>query len=122
MDKTTQEAWLRRKWRIRKKVFGLAERPRVTVFRSGKNFSAQAIDDEMGVTLASISSESPGIKSKLKIGVNVRMEDARALGLAFAKILQENKISKIVFDRNGYAFHGQVKAFADGAREGGILF
>lgn len=122
MDTSSQARWLRRKKRIRKKVFGLAGRPRVTVFRSGKNFSAQAIDDERGVTLASISSESSGIKRELKIGANVRVEDARALGLAFAKILQGKKISTIVFDRNGYAFHGQVKAFADGAREGGVLF
>jgi large subunit ribosomal protein L18 len=92
------------------------------VFRSRRNFSAQAIDDGCGATLASISTESPHVKEGLKIEGNVLVENAKALGVQFAKILQGKGISMIVFDRIGYAFHGLVRAFAEGAREGGVLF
>ena len=121
-DIVGKEAWLKRKRRIRKKISGSSDRPRVSVFRSRRNFSAQAIDDGCGATLASISTESLHVKEGLKIEGNVLVENAKALGVQFAKILQEKGISMIVFDRNGYAFHGMVRAFAEGAREGGVLF
>lgn len=121
-DIVGKEAWLKRKQRIRKRITGTSERPRVTVFRSRRNLTAQAIDDASRTTLASISTESLRIKEVLKIEGNVLVENAKALGMQFAKILQEKGISMVVFDRNGYAFHGQIKAFAEGAREGGVLF
>ena len=115
-DVVRKEAWLKRKRRIRKKISGSSDRPRVSVFRSRRNFSAQAIDDGCGATLASISTEDLHVKKGLKIEGNVLVENAKAMGV------QEKGISMIVFDRNGYAFHGLVRAFAEGAREGGVLF
>jgi len=103
-DIVGKEAWLKRKRRIRRKISGSSDRPRVSVFRSRRNFSAQAIDDSCGATLASISTESLRVKKDLKIEGNVLVENAKALGVQFAKILQEKGISMIVFDRNGYAF------------------
>ena len=102
------------KYRIRKRVKGTPQRPRVTVFRSNKGFYAQAIDDISGQTLASISS----LKEDIPAGSKV--EQAKELGKRFAKIAQDNNINNLVFDRNGYLYHGRVKAFADGVREGGI--
>ena len=107
---------LKRKKRIRKKVSGTSERPRLSVFRSAKHIYAQVINDESGVTLASINSYEKG-------------SDARAnktacteLGKKLAETCKSKNIEKVVFDKNGYAFHGRVEAFASGAREGGLQF
>ncbi|MGE5058171.1 MAG: 50S ribosomal protein L18 [Betaproteobacteria bacterium] len=107
-------ARLRRKMRVRQKVQGTEGRPRVCVFRSNKHIYAQVISDGEGKTLASASS----LADKARKGV----EAAKQVGLALAKICKEKNINKVVFDRNGFLFHGQVKALADGAREGGLEF
>ena len=97
---------------MRGRCSGSTEKPRVSVFRSNKYFYAQAIDDKAGHTLAAIDSR------KLKVG-NTK-EDSAKLGEAFAKILLERDIKEVVFDRNGYLYHGVVAAFADGLRNNGI--
>lgn len=103
------------KWRIRKKVNGTAERPRLTVFRSNTGIYAQIIDDTAGQTLASASTKELGL-NKLSV------ENSKQVGAAIAKKAQDSGINTIVFDRNGYLYHGNVKALADGAREAGLNF
>jgi large subunit ribosomal protein L18 len=113
-------ARLRRKVRVRKKVQGTDERPRICVFRSNKHVYAQVISDNQGVTLASVSTLSkdlPGTATSNK-GVSA----AKQVGIALAKVCKEKNITRAVFDRNGFLYHGQVKAVADGAREGGLEF
>lgn len=107
----------RRKMRIRKKVFGTPETPRLTVFRSNKYIYGQIIDDTRGRTLVSSSGEV----RKLHKGVTKR-EAARKCGLALAEKALQAKITAVVFDRNGYAYAGRIASFADGAREGGLKF
>lgn len=109
-------ARLRRKARVRQKVLGTDARPRVCVFRSNKHIYAQVISDSAGRTLAAASTLAGS--GKKQGGV----EAAKQVGLALAKECKEKNISKVVFDRNGFLFHGQVKALADGAREGGLEF
>jgi large subunit ribosomal protein L18 len=107
----------RRKLRIRNKVSGTSERPRLTVFRSAKHIYAQVIDDTTGKTLVSTSTTTKGF------GVDGdKTAEAKAIGIAIAKAAVEQGIEKVVFDRNGYIYHGRVKALADGAREGGLNF
>ena len=106
----------RRKRRIRKKVFGTSERPRLTVFRSARQIYAQVIDDSAGTTLASASSLKTDTPEGAKIGA------AAAVGEALAAACKERGVTKVVFDRNGYMYHGRVKALADGARKGGLEF
>jgi len=98
-----------------KRIIGNKNRPRISVFRSNRWISAQIIDDEAGKTLVSLSSKS--IADKLK-----PVDKASLLGKNLAQIAKTKKIKKAVFDRNGYLYHGQVKALADGMREGGIEF
>jgi large subunit ribosomal protein L18 len=104
----------RRKLRIRKKVEGSGERPRLTISRSSRHIYAQVIDDLKGVTLASVHSFDGDKRAGKEI--------CSALGKKLAEACKSKNISKVVFDKNGYAFHGRVKAFADGAREGGLEF
>jgi large subunit ribosomal protein L18 len=107
----------RRKLRVRKKVSGSPARPRLTVFRSHKQIYAQVVDDISGTTLAAATSfgqEAPA--EGAKIGV------AQAVGEAIAKACLAKGIEQVVFDRNGYIYHGRVKALADGARKGGLQF
>ncbi len=111
---------LRRKIRIRKKIKGTPERPRLTVFRSLKYIYAQIIDDESGVTLVSASTLEKDIREKLKSTKDV--EAAKAVGELVAKRALEKGIETVVFDRNGYRYHGRVKALADAAREAGLKF
>lgn len=106
----------RRHNRIKAKISGNSARPRLVVFRSLSNHYAQLIDDEKGVTLAS-ASDIKDKKSKEK-----KADRAKKVGLEIAKIALEKKIKQCVFDRNGYKFHGRVKAIAEGAREGGLEF
>ena len=108
---------LHRKIHIRKSIYGTAERPRMTVTRSNKNLSVQVINDDEGKTLASIST-----LEKEFADVNPTIEGAAKLGEALGARLKDKNISKVVFDRNGYLYHGVVKALADGTRKAGIDF
>lgn len=102
------------KFRIRKKVFGTAERPRMSVFRSNKQIYAQVIDDQAGKTI--VSASSLGMESMPKI------QQAEKVGDLVAKKAIESGISEVVFDRNGYLYHGRVKQLADAARNAGLKF
>jgi large subunit ribosomal protein L18 len=104
----------RRKLRIRRKISGTAERPRVTVFRSLKHIYAQAIDDVTGKTLAHTSTLAGDVKSA--IGESDKTDAAKKVGAALAKALLAQGVSQVVFDRNGYLYHGRVSALAEGAR------
>lgn len=109
----------RRRKIIRKKVVGTSERPRLSVYRSLNNLYAQLIDDDSGKTIVSLSTVSPDVKSK-KDGGNVK--GASALGSALADVCKKNNITKVVFDRSGYQYHGRVKALAEACRKGGLQF
>lgn len=110
----------RRHLRVRKKVYGTAERPRLNVYRSEKHIYAQLINDDLGVTLAAASSLDKELKGKLNCGSN--KEAAKVVGELVAKRALEKGISKVVFDRGGYIYHGRVKELADAAREAGLDF
>ena len=110
----------RRQERVRKKVLGTDARPRICVFRSNKHIYAQVISDNQGKTLVSVSTLSEALAEAAKQTKGV--ETAKQVGLALAKVCKEKNITKVVFDRNGFLFHGRVKAVADGAREGGLDF
>ncbi len=107
---------VRRHARVRAKVSGTADCPRLSVFRSNKHIHAQIIDDVRGVTLASASS----VQLKLEHGGNI--EAAKKVGEAVAKAAQEVGITKVVFDRSGYIYHGRIEALADAARAAGLKF
>ncbi|HOP73578.1 MAG TPA: 50S ribosomal protein L18 [Bacillota bacterium] len=115
-----REARLRRHIRLRKKISGTAERPRLSVFRSLHHIYAQIIDDTKGITLVSASSVEPEIRSQLKYGGNIAA--AQVVGAAIAKKALQNGIKAVVFDRGGYIYHGRIKALADAARENGLEF
>ena len=108
---------LHRKIHIRKSIYGTAERPRMTVTRSNKNLSVQVINDDEGITLASIST-----LEKEFAALKPNVEGATKLGEAFGARLKDKKITKVVFDRNGYLYHGRIKELADAARNGGLKF
>ena len=112
-----QETHKRRKQRARKKIIGTSERPRLSLFRSAQHVYAQVIDDQQGFTLATIS--SMGKKSKIS---RANKDNCTELGESLATVCKAKKISKVVFDKNGYQYHGRIKAFADGARKGGLDF
>jgi large subunit ribosomal protein L18 len=115
-----QAARLRRKQRVRKIVRGTDARPRVCVFRSNKHIYAQVISDEHGATLVSASTLAAAAAASAKNAKGV--EAAKQVGLALAQKCKEKNITRVIFDRNGFLFHGQVKALADGARAGGLEF
>ena len=118
-NKRKDSARLRRKVRVRKKVIGTDSRPRICVFRSNKHIYAQVISDQQGKTLAAVSTlAGPVADSKTAKGI----EAAKLVGLALARMCKEKNITEVVFDRNGFLYHGRVKAVADGAREGGLKF
>ena len=104
----------RRHLRVRKKISGTADRPRLVVFRSDKHIYAQLVDDDAGRTLATVSSQ--------KVGDGKKSEKAAAVGKTIAGVAKDKGITRVVFDRGGYKYHGRVKAVADGAREGGLEF
>jgi large subunit ribosomal protein L18 len=106
--------------RVRKKVFGTSERPRLNIFRSEKHIYAQVIDDNSGKTLISASSVDKELKGKVKHGGNI--EAAKVVGGLVATRAVEKGIDTVVFDRGGYLYHGRVKALADSAREKGLKF
>ena len=107
---------LKRRRRVRAKVRGTAERPRISVFRSNRGVFAQLIDDDAGRTLAAVSWTEPELRS-LK-----RMEQANKAGAVLAERAKAAGVEAVVFDRGGYQYHGRVKALAEGAREGGLTF
>ena len=106
--------------RIRKKISGTSDRPRLCVHRSLNNFYAQIIDDTAGKVLFGMSTEEKGLSKKIKYCGNVNA--ASALGDVFAAEIQKKGIKKICFDRGGYLYHGRVKAFAEAVRKGGMEF
>ena len=114
MSTKKEQRRLKIKFRIRKNVNGTAERPRLSVFRSNKQFYAQVINDLTGKTLASAS--SLGLEKLPKI------EQAKKVGALVAEKAKAAGVEKVVFDRNGYLYHGRVQALADAAREGGLNF
>jgi large subunit ribosomal protein L18 len=111
---------VKRKFSIRKRITGTAERPRLSVFRSAKHVYAQAIDDTTGRVLAAASDT----EANLKTGVagKPKKERARAIGKAIGEKLAKAGVKSVVFDRNGFIFHGRVKEIADGARDAGLQF
>ena len=115
-----QEARLKRRKRIRKKISGNPERPRLSVFRSSKHIYAQLIDDLNGVTLVTASTLNPEIREQEK--VKGKIEDAKRVGKVIADKAKAKGITRVVFDRNGFMFHGRVRALAAAAREAGLEF
>lgn len=110
--------WERRKIRVRKKIKGTEERPRLNVYRSNKHIYAQVIDDSTGKTLAAASTKS----KELADGKVKKAEASKKVGELVAKLAIAKGISKVVFDRSGYIYHGRIKALADGARAAGLQF
>ncbi|MCM0753716.1 50S ribosomal protein L18 [Desulfovibrio aminophilus] len=119
MKMTKEESRARRKVRIRKKISGSAERPRLVVFRSNRQIYAQLIDDIAGRTLASSSTLVLG---KAGESMKLNLECAGKVGKDIAAKALAGGIEMVVFDRNGYLYHGRIKALAEGAREGGLKF
>ncbi len=120
MGQKEQEARLRRHRRVRVRVTGTPERPRLNVFRSLEHIYAQVIDDVAGSTLASASTIDAEVRKQLE-GKN-KSDSAKLVGQIVAARAKNAGITKVVFDRGGYKYHGRVKALADGAREGGLDF
>ena len=111
---------VRRKKSIRKRIRGIPERPRLSVFRSSKHMYAQIIDDSIGTTIVTASTLSQEVKDKIK-GIK-KKDAAEVVGEVMAKRAIEKGVKKVVFDRNGFMYHGRVKALAEGARKGGLEF
>ena len=108
----------RRKKRVRKTIFGTANRPRLTVFRSAKHMYAQVIDDAGGITLCAASTRDPSLAKEMQNGGNKAA--ATSIGAALAQAMKNKGIEKATFDRNGFAYHGRVKALAQAVRDGGV--
>jgi large subunit ribosomal protein L18 len=117
--KNASQHRLKRHKRIRKKISGTAERPRLAVFRSNKHIYAQLIDDLSGTTLAAASSTDASLKTESNLNT---VEGAAKVGALVAERAAAAGVSSVVFDRGGFKFHGKVKALADGAREKGLQF
>jgi len=108
--------------RIRTKIAGTAERPRLVVFRSAKNIEGQIVDDDAFRTLVGVSTLAPELRDFQPESRNPRVETAYEAGKRLAEKAKEAGVEKVVFDRGGYRYHGRVKAFAEGARKGGLEF
>lgn len=108
----------KRRTRIRAKVDGVSDKPRLSIFRSNRNLFTQLIDDVKGMTIASASTLDEELKGKAKL----TLEGAKMVGALIAKRALAKNINQVVFDRGGYLYHGRVKALADGAREAGLKF
>jgi large subunit ribosomal protein L18 len=121
-SRTRQKKSERRKKRVRAKIYGTPERPRLSIFRSLKQMYAQLVDDLNRKTLASLSTLSAPVKEQSPGGKRTKGDRAKLLGKALAELARSKGIEKVVFDRNRYRYHGRVKALADGAREGGLKF
>ena len=113
-------ARLKRKQRIRRKLSGNGDRPRLSVFRSARHIYAQLIDDTQGKTLVAASTLSPEVRDKL--ASLKKIEEAREVGKLLADKAKQQGITSVVFDRNGFIYHGRVKAVADSCRENGLVF
>jgi large subunit ribosomal protein L18 len=122
MDRITQKRvrQARRKKRVRKKIFGTADMPRLSVFRSLNHIYVQAVDDVTGTTLASASTRSKALSGSVGFGGNV--DSATKVGQSLAEGLKAKGVKQVAFDRNGYRFHGRVKALAQAVRDAGIQF
>ena len=116
--KTREERRYRRHLRVRKKVSGTPERPRLVIFRSIKHIYAQLVDDDKGMVLMGVADQSEGIE----LDGTGKVARAKATGKLLASKAKAAGIAKVVFDRAGFKYHGRVKAVADGAREGGLEF
>lgn len=112
----------RRHRRVRKKIWGTAERPRLVVYRSLRNTEGQLVDDDRGITILGISTGSKEIREAELDGDQRKVAEAREAGKRLAEQARDAGIEAAVFDRGGYKYHGRVKAFAEGAREGGLEF
>jgi large subunit ribosomal protein L18 len=112
----------RRHQRLRRKVVGTTARPRLVVFRSLRQIQGQIVDDSAGTTVVGLSTLAPELRALETEGPNPKVERAFAAGKLLAERAREKGIEAVVFDRGGYQYHGRVKAFADGAREGGLTF
>ncbi|MBW7888660.1 MAG: 50S ribosomal protein L18 [Bacteroidetes bacterium] len=112
---------LRIKETVRKKIFGTSERPRLSVYRSLNEIYGQIVDDTTGKTLVAVSSLAKDVREELRAAKS-KSEKSVVVGKVLAKKAAEKNITNVVFDRNGYLYHGRIKAFADGAREGGLKF
>jgi large subunit ribosomal protein L18 len=111
----------RAKIKIRKKISGTTEKPRLSVYRSLDNIYAQIIDDSTGNTLVAFSSLAKEVKAEVK-SIKGKTNKSKLIGIMLAKKALEKNIKNVVFDRGGFRYHGRVKALADGAREGGLIF
>jgi large subunit ribosomal protein L18 len=118
--KTKEDVRRRIQARIRKKIAGTPERPRLVVFRSQSHIYAQVVDDDAGRTLCAASSLDKDLRSSMKRGANVSA--AKAVGQLIASRAKDKGISAVVFDRGGFHYHGRIKALADAARESGLKF
>jgi large subunit ribosomal protein L18 len=114
------KARLKRHLRVRKKIAGTSERPRLNIFRSAKHMYAQIIDDTKGVTLVAASTQDKELRDSIGNGGNV--EAAKKVGQLIAERAKAKGLDKVVFDRGGYLYHGRVQALADAAREAGLEF
>ncbi len=114
------DARVLRQGRVRKRVRGTSVRPRLSIFRSDKHMYVQVISDDERTTLLAVSTLTPELRTQVAKGGTV--EAAKQVGLLAAKRCQEKGITRVVFDRNGFLYHGRVKAVAEGAREGGLEF
>jgi len=112
----------RRHRRVRRKIVGTAERPRLSVYRSLNQIYAQIVDDHSGKTLVSFSSIEKGGKGRVKKSDGGKIGVAKGVGAKLAVLAREASIERVVFDRGGYIYHGRIKALADSAREGGLIF
>ena len=110
----------KRKRRIRKKINGTAERPRLSVYKSLKHMYAQLVDDTTGRTIAAVSTGSKGLKGE--VGEDDKTAAAKKVGAAIARAAKEKGVTRVVFDRNGFDYHGRIAAVAEAAREAGLEF
>lgn len=115
--KTQKSGWESRKARVRKKVLGTAERPRLNVYRSNRHIYAQVIDDAAGRTIVAASTRVDGIADNAK-----KAEAAKKVGEIIGRLAKEKGVEMVVFDRSGYIYHGRMQALADGARAAGLKF
>jgi large subunit ribosomal protein L18 len=120
MKRTKEDIRTRIHRRIRKRMNGTADRPRLAIFRSQAHIYAQVINDESGTTLCTASSLDEALKKDLKRGATVKA--AKAVGKLIADRAKEKSVERVVFDRGGFLYHGRIKALADAAREGGLQF
>lgn len=120
-EKVQQKLRLRHKMRIRKKISGTLERPRLVVYRGNRNIIAQLVDDTRQRTLATVTSLAHSYND-LKKSTKGKLEVSKQIGIDIAKAAQRLNITKVVFDRNGFKYQGRVKKVADGAREAGLIF